>query len=158
MKLKKGSIELQKLKEEDLELLMSWRSNSEVYRCFYQQDAPLKWNEHYTWWTHRTNREDFIIIYNGEFRKRKIGTVNITHLDTDYPEIGILIGEISFWGKGAGKNTLKLALEFIKNKAYKGAQALILDKNQRSQELFKNMGFIRQGKSRNGESKYRIEF
>lgn len=158
MELEEGNIELRQLKENDLELLMAWRSHPKLYRCFYEQEGPLTWKEHYNWWKSRENRKDWIIVFEGKFRKRDVGSVNISQLDSHYPEIGILVGEISLWGKNIGKKSVKLAIQYLREKNYKGAEANIIKKNLRSKRLFKGFNFKKVGENRNGEDKFRLEF
>ena len=155
--LKEDRVLLKKIEDKDLELLMSWRSNPEVYKWFYIQKEPLKWKEHYSWWLSRKNRIDWIILYDGEFRIRKIGSINVSDMRSDTPEVGLLIGESSFWGKGVGKKAVKLALNYLREKRYKKACANVLDTNIASKKLFESLGFQSKGFHRDREIHYEIK-
>ena len=132
-----NDVEIRIATDDDLELLMAWRSNELVYKYFAAQKKPLTWQEHINFWRLRKNRQDWIIYYLG----RKVGSVNATFLDTDCPEIGILIGELTLWGSGVGGKAVSLVLEWLKENNYKMAQAIIMPENTASRRLFEKLCF-----------------
>jgi RimJ/RimL family protein N-acetyltransferase len=158
MELINDDVELRELQATDLELLMAWRSNPILYEWFYDQAGPLHWEEHYNWWINRRNRKDWIIVFNGEFKKRDVGSVNISMLNSDYPEIGIFVGEISLWGKGIAQKALEIAIEYLKNEKYSGATARVMNENIRSNNLFLKSGFNKVGMNEKGEELYKLTF
>lgn len=83
-----------------------------------------------------------------------IGVVTVGQLDHYEPEIGYYIGEVSLWGKGYGREAVRLGLEYIKEYGRGYCHTTILDSNQRSVKLIKSLGFKRLGKAREGESWY----
>ncbi len=85
---------------------------------------------------------------------RDIGVVNIGQLDHWSPEIGVYLGEVTLWGKGYGKLSIELALEWLSNHGYKHCHTTILDSNERSIRLFESLGFKRLGDARQNESWY----
>ena len=103
------SVYLRELKKSDLELLLAWAHISEIWEYLptSRRGEKLTWEKHFQWWTNRQNRIDWMIIYDG----RSVGVVHVCNLDTDYPEIGLYIGEVTLWGKGIGKKALELALK-----------------------------------------------
>ncbi len=138
-----GFVFLSPVTDEDLELIMAWRSHPEVYRYFHTQDAPLRWEEHYRFWTTRSNRIDWIISIDDGTRRRKVGSVNASRLSSSSPEIGIFIGEVTLMGRGIGRRSLKLVLQYLKSKGYSRAVARISERNIRSQRLFESQGFVK---------------
>lgn len=132
----------------DLELMMAWRSNPQIYHGFYQQSAPLEWGEHIDWW-HSRNRDwrTFIIMYE----HRPVGVVTIGQLDHWSPEVGYYLGEISLWGRGIGREAVSLALDWLRDKGYNYTHTTVLESNERSLNLLKNLGFLVLGKAREGE-------
>ncbi|MCF2136997.1 MAG: GNAT family N-acetyltransferase [Candidatus Thorarchaeota archaeon] len=134
------------VKDEDLELLLAWRSHPDVYRYFHAQSSPLHWDEHYKFWTTRKDRLDWIISVDDGIRKRKVGSVNVSHLSSPAPEIGIFIGEVTLMGHGVGKRSLKLVLLYLKSQGYLRATARIAEGNIPSQRLFGSLGFVRKEK------------
>jgi len=161
---------LREATETDLELMMAWRSNPLVYQGFYTQDKPLTWEEHLNWWRSRNKDwRTFIILIqdqmthadisyeDGLWRKRCVGVVNVGQLDHWSPEVGYYVGEVTLWGKGIGKEAVRLALEWIKNYGkdhthITGIHTTIPDNNEKSIRLIKSLGFEYLGPARPGES------
>lgn len=141
--------------ESDLPLIMAWRSNPLCYQGFYTQKQPLSWEEHINWWKSRNKdwREFLIVLVEGT-HVRDIGIVTIGQLDHWSPEVGYVIGEVSLWGKGFGKEAVRLACDWLRMMGKEYCHTTIKDKNLRSIRLIKNLGFKRLGKAREGESWY----
>lgn len=134
-------VKLIRAKESDLELILSWRSHPDIYKYFRVQKAPFSWKEHVTFWKNRKHRIDFIILLSEEKKWRKVGTLNLSQLDTDSPAIGILIGELTLQHKGVGSKALQIALRWLETKKYVQAFAEIHSSNIASQKLFMKKGF-----------------
>jgi len=76
----------------------------------------------------------------------KIGNINSQHL---YADIGLIIGNKNFWGKGVATEAIKMCIDFAFNqlklhRLYAG----IYDKNIGSIKAFEKAGFICEGKER----------
>jgi len=151
-------VSLRPATELDLELMMAWRSNPLVYAGFYTQQAPLTWEEHWKWWHNRGPWwKVFIIQYNDiETRLRDVGVVTIGQLEHWSPELGYYVGEVSLWGKGIGREAVRLALQYIKRYGREYAHTTILVNNSRSIQLIESLGFKRFGCARVGESWYQV--
>ena len=92
----------------DLPLIMAWRSNPLIYQGFYQQTEPLRWEEHLAWWESRNKDwREFIIVLVEDTEMRDVGVVTIGQLDHWSPEAGVLLGEVSLWGKGIGTQAVR---------------------------------------------------
>ena len=144
-------VKLKTLTEKDLELLLSWRSHPDAYKYFKAQNGPLTWKEHYHFWTHRKNREDFLVLFKENGYWRKVGSVNLSALNTSTPEIGIIIGELTAHHQGLGSKALKLALKQLKKKGFNQAKAVIHRDNIASQKLFIKQGFVPENNMSNKE-------
>lgn len=144
-------IMIRQVTDSDLELLMAWRSNPLIYKFFYIQKEPLKWDEHYSWWISRENRIDWMILIEESNIVRRIGSVNVSQLDTDNPEIGVFIGELCLWGKHIGRYLVLRVLKWLKNMEYKRTHVRILENNFGSIKLFESLGFKKSKKGRVGE-------
>lgn len=121
----------------DLELIMSWRSNPMVYSNFLVQEGPLVWQNHLDFWHSRVFRKDFIIKYEG----RRIGLIGVSQINSGCPEISILIGEVTLWGKGIGGIALH---KFLTDDYLNGINCLkakIKETNLGSLKLFMKLGF-----------------
>lgn len=141
---------------DDLELMMAWRSHPRVYAGFYEQDQPLTWEEHLSWWRNRQDRIDWLVTLDAGDRPRDVGSVNVSRLNTEVPEVGIYIGELSLWGSGIGEVALEACLSEVRDRGYDTVRARILDDNDKSSALFEKVGFERVGDARNGEHEYRL--
>lgn len=136
-----SSVALREITEEDLELLLAWRSHPEVYAGFYYQKGPLIWEEHHGWWLERKNRKDWMIILTERGSSRAVGCVAVYRLDTELPNVGVYVGEISLWGRRVAQRALTLAAGCLKTDGYHRCRATILDNNIGSQRAFQNVGF-----------------
>jgi len=142
-------VTLKPASKSDLELILAWRSHPLIYKFFRQQTAPLTWKEHINFWQSRLNRKDYIILIKEDGVTRKIGTINFSRLDTQIPEIGILVGELRAHGTGIGSKSLQLGLDWLKRKRYKRVQANINRNNIPSTKIFKSAGFIKNKTDKN---------
>lgn len=141
-----------------MELILAWRNNPLIWQGLYQQakeDKPIDWYEHWNWWHTRYNWKQFIIQVNdNNIWTRDIGYINIGQLDHWCPEVAIVIGEVSLWGQGIGRQALSLALDWLEELGYQKTHTTILKNNKRSIKLFESLGFQRVGDAREGEWAY----
>lgn len=144
-------ITIREVADSDLELLMAWRSNPLIYKFFYIQKEPLNWEEHYSWWTSRINRRDWMILITEGNITRRVGSVNLSRLETDNPEVGVFIGELNLWGKNIGKSAVLEVVKWVQNMGRKRVHARILEDNIRSIKLFEALGFKKAKRGRVGE-------
>lgn len=118
-------------------LILSWRSHPDIYKYLKYQTTIINWNSHTIFWSNLQNKLYKII----EFDKRPIGLIGLINTHNDSPELTILIGEISLWGKGYSKLIL---LDFIQKFAlgkYSKLSAVININNKPSMRLFESIGF-----------------
>lgn len=149
------TITLKKMLERDLEIVMAWRSHPMIYKFFQIQDGPLTWKEHLNFWLNRTDREDYIINYKEGGRWRKVGNINLSALNSEYPEIGIFIGEITLQGKGVGTKAVELILKRLKKLGHTKAHVSIHVDNIGSKKIFSKFNFI---EAQSGESPWKKYF
>lgn len=138
--------------ESDRTLVMCWR-NLTYQGSFYSQKHMLTWEEHKAWWASRNQdwREFIIEVLDNDYEMRPVGMVTIGQLDHWSPEIGYAIGSSTDWGKGYGKEAVRLALEWLKNHGKEYCHTTVLQTNFRSANLLKNLGFEVLGGAREGE-------
>lgn len=126
------SMEVHPLREKDLELVLAWRNNPEIYKNFVEQDGPIEWDNHIAWYKQRpASREDFIIRYEN----RRVGVVSLDEDDF----VSIYIGEQPLWGQGIASRMLEWLIQrhFPSRPLY----AEIHIENARSKHLFERWGF-----------------
>ena len=131
-----------------LTLMMAWRSNPLVYEGFYSQTKPLTWDEHIQFWNSRPSSWGAFIIF---YEDRPVGVVTIGQLEHWSPEIGYYIGEVSLWGKGFGREAVRLGLQFIKEYGKMYCHTTVKKDNERSIRLLKSLGFEYMAEAREGE-------
>ena len=151
---KTSSLLLRQVTDDDLKMIMDWRSNPTVYQYFYDQNKPLIWEEHLEWWNARSDRVDWIIMIVEKERSIPAGSMNCTHLQSDSPEVGLFVGETSHWGKSIGRDSVNLAVEWLSLRGYEFARARVMKDNERSRRLFESLGFEIISDSRQGEILY----
>lgn len=128
------------LEYSDLELVLAWRSNPKIYRHFRQQDGPLSWEKHVTWFESRdSNRYDFVVHYDG----RRVGVISLSSDN----EVSIYLGDYSAHGQGIATTALNWLCERFQGRSPLTAE--IYEENEASKRLFRRCGF--QQKGVNGE-------
>ena len=145
--------------ENDLPLMLAWRSIEKVYQGFYTQgreNRSLNWEEHWKWWHTTSDWKHWIIQLNDGQRTRDVGVIALRDLCAWNPEMGIYIGEVSLWGHGVGKKALQLALDWLKERSKSHCRTTVLKSNERAIRLFESSEFKRIGGARDGEWSYQI--
>ncbi len=133
-------VTLRRARRSDLPLLFAWRQNAEVVR-WLPSFTPVTWEQHVAWWRARHNRTDYMVLLWSGNQARPVGTVHALDLDHT-PEVGIVLGDTSAWGKGVGK--LALALLLLRpevRRCNEWVYALIHPDNVASQHVFVANGF-----------------
>lgn len=126
------------VEREDLEVVLAWRSNPEVYRYFRDQDGPLAWEDHVEWFESRDERRrDFVVRYDG----RRVGVVS---LDAD-DAVSVYLGDVSARGRGVATNAVRWLCDRFADRAPLRAD-VHLDNNA-SERLFERCGFEREGRT-----------
>jgi RimJ/RimL family protein N-acetyltransferase len=149
-------IDFRPVTRDDIELLIAWRANPDVYEGLYEQNNPYEWERFYHWWTDLEHSRDWIIMVYQSGIWRDVGVIRVLELDTDVPEIGVYVGEVPLWGAGVGSDAVRFALEWLRDAGYSTASACILETNDTSISLFERLGFTYFGQSRENELEYRI--
>jgi RimJ/RimL family protein N-acetyltransferase len=127
------SLEIQPMREKDLELVLAWRNNPRIYNNFAEQDEPIRWDNHVAWYEQRpADREDYIIRCNN----RRVGVVSLDKNDF----VSIYIGEQPLWGQGIASRALKWLIQ--RYSPSRPLYAEVHTENDRSEHLFKQCGFI----------------
>lgn len=94
----------------------------------------------------RRQKNDEIFIIIDPETNQHIGNVGIHHISKAHrkAEIGIMIGEKSYWGKGYGTDAVKTALKYCFKKLKLNKVSLtVFPKNKRAQKCYKKCGFKR---------------
>jgi len=152
------NVSLQELRDTDLPLLLAWAHIKEIWTYLPTSRAGenLTWESHFGWWRSREDRMDWMIRVNLDaYGPRPVGVV-IANLRSS--EIGLYLGEVTLWGKGIGKEALRLGTLRMFHMEHKVIVAVIHPDNLRSIKLFTGLGFRKVGKARGGQDEYRLDF
>jgi len=142
--------------EADYPLIMAWRNIEKISQGFYTQKQPLTWStEHLKWFQSRPSSwRTFLVILIENDIERPIGVVNIGQLEHFSPEIGYFIGEPTLWGKGYGKEAVRLSINWLIEHGYKYCHTTVKEDNIRSIRLLEALGFEKGMSAREGEVYY----
>jgi len=121
---------------DDLELVLAWRCNPEIYRYFRGQDKPLSWNDHVAWFESRdSERFDFIVSFEG----RRVGAVSLNADD----EVSVYLGDVSARGEGVATAAIEWLCGRFADRT--PIYAEVYSDNDPSKRLFERCGFERIG-------------
>lgn len=130
------SIHVAPLSRADLELVLAWRSNPEIYGHFRDQDGPLDWEEHVEWFESRgEDRHDFVVHYGG----RRVGVVGIGEDE----EVVVYLGDVSARGRGVATAAVTWLCERFAGRGPLTAE--VHAENDPSRRLFQRCGFREAG-------------
>lgn len=125
-------IHVSPISRRDLELILAWRSHPEIYRHFRNQNEPLTWSDHLSWFESRTsNQRDFLIYHGG----RRVGLAGLNAND----EITIYIGDFSAQGEGVATAMIDWLKDRFKTRTPLVAE--VSEENEPSKHLFRSCGF-----------------
>ena len=132
-------INLRPLEISDTKKIIKWRNDTEIKRWMNNQESISK-SSHLEWFNNRKKRFDFII--EEKTNKTSIGTVNIKLKSNSEAELGKLIGETDFLGKGYAKESFKLLINFAFDKLLLSRLFVITKKNNKKNiNLNSKLGF-----------------
>lgn len=143
--MKKNQIALRDLTKKDLDVLLLWRNNPDVNK-FLTNRVKNKL-EAQAWFNRITSSPRNLlkgILYEG----RLIGYCIVEDVDEQNRkcEMGIIIGELQYWGKGIGKIVVTELLSYcFKDLKLHRVLAVIAEGNKRSERLLAGMGFKHEG-------------
>jgi UDP-4-amino-4,6-dideoxy-N-acetyl-beta-L-altrosamine N-acetyltransferase len=140
-----NQITLRDLTTQDLDAVVRWRNDSNINEYLVNREKTLP--EAYAWFNRITNSSNNLPkgIYDDN---QLIGYCIVGDIDEKNRkcEVGVIIGESRLWGKGIGKTVVTELLKycFEINKMHR-VLAVIVKGNERSERLFKSMGFRYEG-------------
>lgn len=152
---------------QDLPVLFAWNNTEEVVRYLPSMPRPLSWEQHVAWAKKAmasNNRQDFMIDYLEErwtdlslsLSIRPVGRIHASDLRDPSPEVGVLIGDRSVWGRGIATEAIGHILGWLWERGpWERCHALIHPENMASQRAFEKNGFLLRGETgRGGQWKY----
>ncbi len=156
MRLKEGSIHdlnIRPITIEDYEYVLSW-SKDDQFCLANGWEKNREAEELYSWWLHCVNNMDDNFIRKGiEWNQKLIGYADLVLMDDETAELGIAIGDRTFWGQGIGTKACISMMEYaVENLAIRVFYAETHAANMRSRKMLDKIGF--QEISRKGTESY----
>jgi RimJ/RimL family protein N-acetyltransferase len=144
---------LREISEADLFLINQWRNDKELIDLlgnnflFIAEEVDHAWYENYL-----KNRAYNVRLMILESEKSlPVGTVQLTniHLINRSAEFSIMIGNKSFWSKGAGIfSTISILKHGFENLNLNRIYLTVLEYNERAIKMYEKTGFRKEGISR----------
>ena len=154
-KIENIEIQLRPVHMSDYDTIVKWSKDE---RFCLANDWPLERTEEevYTWWEQCVTSEKPNFVRLGmELHSKLIGYVDLAYIRKEHQsaEVGVAIGETSFWGKGFGVQAVKKIMAYGYNElGITTFHAETHETNIRAQKLLTRLGFQEIG--RNGSEVY----
>ena len=141
-----GRLRLRPLAATDLRRCVKWFSDPQVVR-FLGRNSPVTFAEEERWfrdYERRTDDQIFAIEAEG----LHIGNIGLHKIDRLHrkAEIGIVIGEPTFWSRGYGTEAMRTALGYAFGPLSLNKVSLdVLEYNVRAIRMYERLGFVEEG-------------
>lgn len=149
-----SQINLRALKKSDSDLILNWMKNDKL-RYLIGTTFPITELEHENWFQNRMLEKDnrmFVIELENETAIGIVGFKNLDWINSN-SELFIYIGDENYWGKGYGKEALKLLINFAFNSLNLHMLYLeVFSYNENATKMYEKLGFKKDGILR--QSKY----
>lgn len=142
-------VRLRPLLSSDLRRCVKWFSDPEIIR-FLGRNSSVTMAEEERWfrdYERRTDEQIFAIEVDGAH----IGNIGLHKIDRIHrkAEVGIVIGEASFWSKGYGTEAMRIALRYAFGPLGLNKVSLdVLEYNERAIRTYERLGFHPEGVQR----------
>lgn len=142
-------IKLQDIGSLELELYLSWISNPQVNRFLevrhenHDIESLGKWIA-----DHAKSKENLLFAIETEESGKPIGTIRISRINRMYGtcDLGLMIGNTEYWGKGYGFEAIRVACDFMKEIGIRKVHAGAYHSNTASIKAFTKNGFSTEGR------------
>ena len=145
-------VRLRPIEREDLPNYLRWINDPDVL-AYFGTYLPYNMVKEESWFE-RMNQDASVLNFAIEYEGQHVGGcgfVNINHRHQS-SEVGLFIGEKSFWDKGLGQDTLRVMLDY-------GFDFLNLHRiylrvfveNERGVHAYEKVGFVHEGRFREAE-------
>ena len=144
--LRGARVTLRPLASGDLKRCVRWFSDPQVIQ-FLGRSTPVTLAEEERWFTEYKRRADEQ-IFAIEAEGRHVGNLGLHKVDRVHrkAEVGIVIGEPSFWSRGLGADAMRTGLRYGFDVLGLNKISLdVLDYNARGIRSYENVGFVKEG-------------
>lgn len=150
--LKGDKVVLRAIEDEDLPAFARWANDLEV-ELLGGGDPPTPQSvahvrsEHERRDKESSDNVNFAIEADGKL----IGMVGLFRTDTTArtSELGIVIGEREYWGRGYGQDAIRTVVDYaFRHRNYQRVWLTVTDSNARALNAYKRCGFVEEGRLR----------
>ena len=141
---------LRRIERTDIPTFVRWFSDPEV-REFLLINRPISMAEEERWFENQLNDQNSELFAIETHDGRHIGNVGLHQLDWIHrsAEMGIVIGEKEFWGKGYGSDAVQALLGFAFDELNLHRISLkVYEDNDRAIRAYEKSGFQHEGRLR----------
>ncbi len=142
---------LRPMKQEDIARQHEFNQDPELYGLdsTYPRVSPLESAQ--AFYESRTRKDDNLAPFAIEADGKYIGYCGLSGLQDRHGrlELGIMIGDRDYWGRGYGREVIRLLLDYAFR--YLGARRITLtthEKNERAIRCYLACGFVEEGRPR----------
>jgi RimJ/RimL family protein N-acetyltransferase len=148
LKLIGKKVYLRPIKESDVtEDYLSWLKDPEVMLGIESSGYTLENLKEYVF-SKITSEKDYFFVICDQQNDKHIGNIKleITDSKAQVAELGLLIGDKSYWGKGIGSEICRLVINFGFNQIYLRKIFLaVYENNPNAKKLYEKLGFKLEG-------------
>jgi RimJ/RimL family protein N-acetyltransferase len=149
--IKGNRILLRPMKQEDIVRQHEFNQDLELYGLDSTYPSVSSLEKAQAFYEERVKISENFAPFAIEADDKYIGYCSLMHLQNRYGnvELGIMIGDRTYWGRGYGREVVKLLLEY--GFRYLGARRIDLTthaKNERAIRCYLSCGFVEEGRPR----------
>ena len=139
---------LRTIEKRDIAKIKDWNYGPQIADV-YSSRFPISDKEQYNWF-HRQRKDSFKkkFMIQTKRGKRPVGLLGLMDIDqlNKCCEIGILIGEKNYSGKGYAQDAMKAVLDFLFTQMnFNCVYLYVFETNTRAIEFFRKLGFKKDG-------------
>jgi diamine N-acetyltransferase len=149
--IKGDRVTLRAIERDDLPRYVAWLNDPEVthHLTLY---LPMNSDDEADWYEQQrkdgTTQNFAIVVNEGEVHIGSVGLMGINHREQN-AELGIVIGDRTYWGKGYGREAIQLLLNFAFTEMNLHRIQLRVDvSNSQATRCYRNCGFVEEGRLR----------
>lgn len=147
-----GKVRLIALKEENLPIYRRWIDDPEVADFLASMDFPVSLAEERQWFERATVSGARELNLTIETKQGKpIGNISLMdiHCVNRNAQLGIVIGEKQYWGKGYGEDAIRALLSFaFGSMGLNKVELKLNENNKRALSCYRKCGFKPEGRKR----------
>jgi len=141
---------LRRIEREDIPTFVRWFSDPEV-RTFLLVNSPISQAEEEKWFERKLEEEGSELFAIETLDGKHIGNIELfdIHRIHRQAELGVVLGEKSYWGQGYGSDAILALLQFaFQELNLHRVQLRVYEDNERGKRAYEKCGFQLEGRLR----------